>query len=164
MAKFSGTVTGMKSHMLRPLFVIIALVILILVARVFIVPDDFGVYERGYMYSWHRKSNEDDWKNFTVKYRTREYCKDCHRGKYEMIMQTPHSIIQCENCHGPAVDHPMEPAKLDINRDRAQCLRCHALLPYTGSGRMVIRGIVDGEHNAGMECVLCHNPHKPWFG
>ena len=68
----------MKNHVLRPLFVVIGIVVLILLARMVIVPKDFGIGERGYMYGWHRKSNEEDWKKIKVKYMGREYCKDCH--------------------------------------------------------------------------------------
>ena len=69
----------MKNHVLRPLIVVIGIVILILLARMVIVPKDFGIGQRGYMYSWHRHSNEEDWKKIKVKYQGKEYCKDCHR-------------------------------------------------------------------------------------
>jgi len=151
----------MKSHVMRPLYVVIGIVAAILVVREFVVPEDFGIYERGYMYSWHRKSNEDEWKAFKVKYRSSEYCKDCHSDKYASIMQTPHAIIQCENCHGPAIDHPENPKKLSIDKSRELCLRCHSSLPYPTSNRANIRGIDPDRHNPGIECVMCHNPHKP---
>jgi hypothetical protein len=38
------------------------------------------------------------------------------------------------------------------------------LLPYEASGRSMIRGIDNDAHNPGMECVSCHNPHKPGMG
>lgn len=133
----------------------------ILIVRQFIVPQDFGIGERGYMYGLHRKSNEEDWKAVTVKYRSADYCKDCHSDNYTSIMRTPHAIIQCENCHGPALDHPSAPQKLHIDRSRAQCLRCHYPLPYPTSGRANIRGIDPEKHNPDIECVMCHNPHKP---
>ena len=151
----------MKSHVFRPLVVVIGMVILILVARLFYVPKDFGVYDRGYMYSWHEKSNEDFWKNFKVKYKGSTYCKDCHSENYESIQTTPHAIIPCEDCHGPAIDHPSDPPKLQIIKARELCLRCHYRLVYPTSGRADIRGIDPDKHNPGMECVLCHNPHKP---
>jgi len=125
------------------------------------VPKDFGIGERGYMYGWHRKSSEEDWKAFKVKYQSKEYCKDCHEDKYSSINQTPHAIIECENCHGPAIDHPSDPPKLTINKSREQCLRCHYPLPYPTSGRANIRGVEPDKHNPGIECVMCHNPHKP---
>ena len=155
----------MKSHVWRPLFVVIGIVILILIARQFLVPKDFGIHERGYMYGWYEKSNEEYWKTgIAVKYKSAEYCKDCHSDKYSMIMQTPHAIIQCENCHGPAMEHPSDPPKLAIDKSRAQCLRCHFPLPYPTSGRANIRGIDPEKHNPDVECSMCHNPHKPKIG
>jgi hypothetical protein len=143
--------------------VVVALVVAILVARAMIVPEDFGAHEMGYMYGWHRQANEEEWKNFKIKYQGKEYCRDCHYENYELNSNSPHAIIQCENCHGPAIAHPAEPEKLEINRSRQQCLRCHARLPYEQSGRAWIRGINNDEHNPGTECVMCHNPHKPGF-
>lgn len=151
----------MKNHVLRPLYAVIAAVAAILIAREFFVPADFGAHEQGYMYGWHRKANEGDWKKVEVKYQGRGYCNDCHPEKLEMIAKTPHAIIQCENCHGPAMKHPDDPPKLAIDKTREQCLRCHAKLPYKGSGRMVIRGIENDKHNPGVQCADCHNPHKP---
>jgi len=154
----------MKNYVLRPLYFVIGVVILVLLVRTFYVPRDFGVFERGYMYGWHRKGNEGDWKNFKVKYQGKEYCKDCHSDKYTKINKTPHKIIECENCHGPAIDHPSDPPKLTIDKSRAHCLRCHYPLPYPTSGRAKIRGIDPAVHNPDVECATCHNPHNPMEG
>jgi ribosomal protein S27E len=152
----------MKNHVFRPLFVVIGLVGIVLIARLFIVPKDFGVHERGYMYGWYRKSNEGEWKAVKAKYQfNNEYCKDCHGDKYDSLMQSPHAIINCENCHGPALEHPLNPTKLHIDKSRQQCLRCHSYLPYPTSGRANIRGIDPEKHNPDIECSMCHNPHKP---
>ncbi len=147
-------------HVLRPLYVILAMVALILAARTLMVPKDFGIHERGYMYSWYRKANVEDWKNFPVKYQGRDYCQDCHAEPFQQIRSSPHAIIECENCHGPAVDHPSNPQKLSIDRSRELCLRCHTDLPYPTSRRAGIRGIDPDGHNPGLECVACHEPHK----
>ncbi len=140
---------------------VIGIVAVILLARTVLVPDDFGVQDRGYMYGFHRLGNEAEWKAQEVKYQTSEYCGGCHTDKAESIGMSPHAIIPCEDCHGPALGHPEDPPKLAIDRSREQCLRCHAYLPYPTSGRAVIRGINDEEHNPGMECPDCHNPHNP---
>jgi len=140
---------------------VLGIVALVLIIRGFVVPKSFGIHERGYMYGWYNKNNENYWKDFKVKYRSSEYCKDCHSGNYSSIMQTPHAIIQCENCHDPAIDHPENPQKLEINRSREQCLRCHSRLSYPTSDRAKIRGIDPDKHNPGIECAACHNPHKP---
>jgi hypothetical protein len=162
----------MKNHVLRPLIVFLGIVILILLARIVLVPKDFGAYERGYMYSWHRLGNEEEWKNqiIKVKYQGKEYCKDCHSDKYESINKTPHRIIQCENCHGPAgtpegiIHYDAKLPKLPIDRSRAQCLRCHYPLPYPTSGRAKIKSIDPDKHNPDTECSSCHNPHNPMGG
>lgn len=152
----------MKSHVWRPLYVVLGLVAVILIVREFYVPKDFGIGERGYMYGLHRRSNQDEWKAFPAKYKfDSAYCKDCHAANFDAIMQTPHAIINCENCHGPALDHPSNPSKLAIDKSREQCLRCHYPLPYPTSGRANIRGIDPEKHNPGIDCVMCHNPHKP---
>lgn len=151
----------MKSHVWRPLYVVIGIIAVVLIIRGFVVPKSFGIHERGYMYGWYNKSNENYWKDFKVKYRSSEYCKDCHSENYSSIMQTPHAIIQCENCHDPAIDHPENPQKLEINKSREQCLRCHFMLPYPTSDRAKIRGIDPDKHNPCIECAACHNPHKP---
>lgn len=154
----------MRSHVLRPLWVVLGVILIILISRYFVVPPDFGIYERGFMYGYHRKGNEDEWKAFKVKYRTKVYCQGCHFDKYEENTSSKHRIIECENCHGPAVDHPDAPAKLEIDRSRALCIRCHSYLPYPTSGRSEIKGINPAEHNPDMECSICHNPHKPDMG
>ncbi|MBI5141823.1 MAG: cytochrome c3 family protein [Nitrospirae bacterium] len=151
----------MSNHVWRPAWVVLGVVALILTARYFYVPSDFGTHERGFMYGYYRKASEEDWKKIKVKYRTKDYCKDCHADKYEMNMASKHSIIQCENCHGPAMDHPENPQKLAIDKSRDLCIRCHAKLNYPSSRRGELKGIDPDSHNAGMECSACHNPHKP---
>jgi predicted CXXCH cytochrome family protein len=151
----------MKSHVFRPLWIVFGIIGAVLIARLFYVPKDFGVHERGYMYGWYREGNIEDWKNFKIKYQGSDYCKNCHPDKSESIAMTPHALIQCENCHGPALDHPSDPPKLTIDKSRALCLRCHFPLPYPTSGRANIRGVDPDTHNPDIECVMCHNPHKP---
>jgi hypothetical protein len=156
----------MKNHVFRPLYAVIGIIVLMLAARMIYVPKDFGVQERGYMYGCHRKGNEEEWKMFKVKYQGKEYCKDCHSDKYDSINKTPHRIIQCENCHGPANDvtsdhYSEQRPKLVVDKSRALCLRCHFPLPYPSSGRSKIRGVDPETHNPDIECSMCHNPHHP---
>ena len=147
-------------HVLRPLYVILGIVGLILVARTMVVPKDFGVHERGYMYGWYRKANEEEWKAFKVKYQGKEYCQTCHAEEEQQVNASRHKTIECENCHGPAVEHPADPQKLILDRSRELCLRCHTYLSYPTSKRSEIKGIDPDQHNPGGECVGCHNPHQ----
>lgn len=162
----------MKNHVWRPFFVVLILIAVFLVFRVFLVPKDFGVHLQGTQYGkyttgYYRKGDEDYWKAFKVKHRTMDYCKDCHIEEYKKITNSKHVKVQCENCHGPALDHPEKPEKLSINRTRELCLRCHASLPYRPSvyaqlpGAPIALKMHDPDvHNTGIECVKCHSPHE----
>jgi hypothetical protein len=151
----------MKWHVLRPLWVAIGIVGLILIARVFLVPDDFGVHGRNFTYGFHRLGNIQEWKDFPVKYQGREYCVECHDEKVQMLNQSPHEPVECENCHGPAVNHPDEIEMLPIDRTREHCLRCHAQLNYPHSARDQAPGINNRMHSRRRDCVECHVPHDP---
>jgi predicted CXXCH cytochrome family protein len=145
---------------------ILGLVGLVPFARSIIVPS-FRAVDGDQRYQWHRVANEDEWKNFKVKYKGSEYCGECHDDKNETINASKHARIQCENCHGPALDHPDDPEMLAIDRSRELCLRCHAKLPYRPK---VYAGLKTGpipfkmqdpeEHNPGEECVECHDVHE----
>jgi predicted CXXCH cytochrome family protein len=147
-------------HVLRPLYLVLALSAIILITRSFLIPADFGIHEQGYTYGWYRQSNIEEWKNFTVKYQGREFCNTCHTGQVQKLLSFRHKDIECENCHGPALSHPTDPPKLVLDRSRELCLRCHARLFYPNSQRSQIKGINPEQHNPELECVLCHNPHE----
>lgn len=151
----------MKKHVWRPLYVVIGLVALILVFRMFYVPSDFGVQERGYTFGYHRLSNEQEWKDFPEKYKSSDYCADCHVENSTSLAMSGHGIIPCEDCHGAAFNHPESPEKLTIDRSRDLCMRCHVQLTMPSSQRNDLPGIDPQEHNVGMECADCHNPHNP---
>ena len=91
----------MKRHVLHPLWLAIGLVAVMLIARQFMVPDDFGINGASFTYGFYRLGDIQDWKDFPVKYEGREYCADCHKDNYRSIRRSPHKNVQCENCHGP---------------------------------------------------------------
>jgi hypothetical protein len=154
-------VQNLKNHVWRPLFIVAAIVAGILLLRLVIVPSDFGIGERGYMYGWHRISNEAEWAKIPAKYQGSKTCAPCHKSNYDDLMKSPHASIACENCHGPLVNHPKEPKKLDIDTRRDLCIRCHAYMPYRESGRAKIPGINPEKHYPTEECIMCHYPHNP---
>ncbi|MBI5378782.1 MAG: cytochrome C, partial [Nitrospirae bacterium] len=108
----------MRSHVFRPLWIALGLFAFLLTARALYVPGDFGVHRGDYTYGWYRAGDEEDWKAVPVKHQGREYCEACHPENYAKITASKHARIQCENCHGPARDHPADPPKLHINRER----------------------------------------------
>lgn len=151
----------MKSHVWRPLLVVIGIVVALLIFRYFYVPKDFGIHNHGFTYGLYRAGAIEDWKNVTVKYQGNESCKPCHRDVFASMALYPHVVIQCEDCHGPALKHPTDPPKLVIDTTRALCLRCHTELQYPTSARAGITGIDPLAHNTGFACAKCHDPHQP---
>ena len=151
----------MKKHVWRPLYVILGLVAGILLFRLVYVPADFGVQEQGYTFGFHRLGNEREWKGYPAKYKGSSYCNECHDDKVKSWEASAHAVIPCENCHGAALSHPDKPEKLTIDRTRDLCIRCHSKLYMPSSGRNDIPGIDPEQHNAGVACVDCHNPHNP---
>ena len=151
----------MKKHVLRPLWAAIGLVLLILIARPFLVPDDFGVHGKSFTYGYYRLSNVQEWKDFPVKYQGRDYCAGCHADHVAQNSASSHQSIQCENCHGAAAGHPGEIAKLTVDKSRELCLRCHADLGYPNSSRASLPSIDGERHKRNRECSKCHNPHNP---
>jgi len=152
----------MKRHVLHPLWVALGLLGLILLARQFLVPDDFGVHGESFTYNYHRLGNVQEWKDFPVKYQGKETCTECHKDNVRTNRRGPHKRVECENCHGPAAGHPDENEFLPLNKERELCLRCHAKLDYPDStARSDLPAIVDRRHRRNRECVACHNPHDP---
>lgn len=140
-------------------------------ARMVIVPS-FAPANNDYRYQWHRVANQQEWRDYKVKYQGSAYCQDCHTEQYKKISASVHANIQCENCHGAAIDHPENPQKLVIDRSRELCLRCHSYLPYRPSEykefqkrAIKLMMVNPDEHYPGdnMQCISCHDPHKADF-
>ena len=152
----------MKSHVLRPLWVVLGILVLIQIVRFIIIPPDFGIHGKTFTYNFYRLGSIDDWKAFPVKYQGKETCRGekCHDKNVEQNLSSDHRVIQCENCHGPNLNHPDDPKKLPIDRTRYLCIRCHGYLPYPGNRRAEMRVIDPEKHYVDKECIECHNPHK----
>ena len=151
------------------LVVSIAVVVGLVVIRMIIAPT-FSAANSDYRYQWHRVANEQEWKDFKIKYQGSAACKDCHVDQFGAMAASVHAMIQCESCHGPAIAHPDDPKKLYIDRGRGLCLRCHSNLPFRQTryaelqkGPIELKLVNPDEHNPGVECVNCHDPHKAAF-
>jgi len=151
----------MKWHVLRPLWLTIGVIGIILVARVFLVPDDFGVHGRSFTYGFYRLSNVQEWKDFTVKYQGRESCGECHEENLAKLNASPHAPLECENCHGAAIGHPDDIEMLPTDLPREHCLRCHGATDYPYVSKAQVPLINNRLHRRRQECYECHNPHDP---
>ncbi len=172
----------MSSHAWRPVMVIVAVVIAGLVVRQMVIPKDFAAKNGDYKYQWHRLSNEDEWKKLEVKHMGRDFCKQCHPDKIEIVADSGHKNVSCENCHvqfnlenkgHKTIDLKADyKYQLDIGIDRSRelCKRCHSKLKYRpdtytlfSKGPIPFKMIDPEKHNPGVECVMCHDVHKTGF-
>jgi len=169
------------SHAWRPLIVILSFLVIGYIVRSVLVPSDFKVVEGDYKYQWHRVSNEEEWKKFPVKHQSREFCKQCHSDKIEIVADSGHARVQCENCHVLYISekkgHPIDLKEdfgylleIGIDRSRELCKRCHTKLFYRPKiyaafekGPIPFKSIDPTQHNPGIECVMCHDVHRTGF-
>ena len=114
-----------------------------------------------------------------------ENCKGCHsKRKYKKLWNDwtkgGHKDVECEACHGPAGDHALgdmdPPPKMVVAAEmlaepHVLCMGCHAKIP----GReATIRQIDcdkhladwkvnkgDPEYEQALQCLSCHDPHRP---
>ena len=146
-------------HVFRPLYIVLALVGLILIARTMVVPKDFGVHESGYMYGWYRKTNEGEWKDFKPNISGKNIAWIVMPSGSNRFVLPGIISSSVKTAMDRVVEHPSDPPKLNLDRTRDLCLRCHTFLAYPTSKRSEIKGIDPGQHNPGGECAGCHEPH-----
>ncbi|KJR40597.1 cytochrome c family protein [Candidatus Magnetoovum chiemensis] len=145
------------------------------------MPTDFKIVDGDYKYQFHNVKNEDYWKNYPVKHMGRDFCKQCHPDMIEKVSDSGHQNVQCENCHAmfdaTKKSHPIDLKEdfnylldIGIERSRELCKRCHAVLSYRpktyasfSKGPINFKMIDPTTHNAGIECVTCHDVHKTGF-
>lgn len=169
------------SHAWRPVAVLIGVIIFILVARMFLVPKDFKAVDGDYKYQYHRVSSEKFWRDLPDKHKGRQFCAQCHQDKIELVADSGHMNVQCENCHAmfdlTKKGHPINLKEdfgyqLDIGIDRSRelCKRCHAKILYRpavytqfSKGPIPFKTVDPKEHNPGIDCVTCHDVHRTGF-
>jgi hypothetical protein len=129
---------------------------LFLVLRHFLVPETFG------QYGHYRAASLADNADRTINYSGQEACFKCHQDIQDKKSGDVHSEIHCETCHGPGEKHVISSKKADILRPggREFCGKCHSL--NAAKLKSAVFQIDLAKHNAGKNCIECHNPHQPW--
>jgi hypothetical protein len=70
--------------------------------------------------------------------------------------------VNCETCHGPSGKHVSDIRIIPTpaNNSGDYCGLCH----FKRDARPASFPQIDPEtHGENLNCVYCHNPHKPWF-
>lgn len=141
-------------HLLRLAALFAAGLIVFLIVRAALVPDDFGVFGH------YRASALEDNRAKPIVYAGQAACAECHTDVVEVRAAAKHAGVACEACHGPAAAHAGAPdtVKPTLPDDRALCSRCHA----ANTGKPAWYRTVNVKEHAGEErCVTCHVPHDP---
>ena len=144
-------------HLLRVAAAFIAAVAVFLFARARFTPPSFGALGH------YRADSVDEIKALPVRYAGQQECARCHRDQVKDKASAGHRTISCESCHGAGEGHARAPAKEKPARPaekeaRAFCGVCHEKNISRPKG---FKQQNLYEHNPGMACTQCHNPHKP---
>jgi hypothetical protein len=133
---------------------LVAIVGLLLVARSFVVPKDFGKY------GYYRASAVEEIISQDIQYAGHQVCTDCHEEETDSKYGGYHKNVACETCHGPAAGHADDPESMELQapRGRGYCTLCHEYLPSRPTG---FPQIVSASHNPIKPCISCHDPHDP---
>jgi hypothetical protein len=129
---------------------------LFLLVRNMLVPATFGQY--GHYRGASLAENADHENHFAGQ----TACLECHQDIEDIKLTDVHSTIRCEACHGPGQKHVTSGEAADIVKpgSREFCGNCHK---KNAAKRLTTIVQIDlNIHNAGKNCIECHNPHKPW--
>lgn len=128
---------------------------LFLLVRHLLIPDSFG------QYGHYRGLSLSENAAKPLNYAGAESCTECHQDIVDGKDSDLHAELSCEGCHGPSYAHTQD-TLVDVPKPstREFCTHCHA--ENAGRNRNVIFQINPEEHNAGKDCIECHNPHIPW--
>lgn len=141
-------------HLVRVAAVLAAGLLVFVVVRAVLVPDDFGVLGH------YRASALGVNAAHTPKYAGQAACLECHADVAETRSSAGHRAISCESCHGAAARHAEDPAAMAPPKpaSRELCARCHAA--NTGKPAWY-RTVQIQEHAGDNACTDCHAPHDP---
>jgi transcription elongation factor Elf1 len=141
-------------HLLRLALVFAIGVIIFVVVRAMLVPRSFGEYGH------YRGNAIAEIAAQPVKFAGHQSCESCHADVAGVKSKGMHVSVNCEACHGALAKHADDPTtvlppKLDT---AVLCVRCHEV---NGARPINFPQIVAKDHNAGLSCETCHQPHSP---
>lgn len=141
-------------HVVRMALVFSLGILVFVVWRSWMVPDDFGVYGH------FRAGAIADAAALPVVHAGQAMCVTCHTDVQEVRQGGKHARVACEACHGPLGQHargetdtaPIRPST------RGVCLTCHTARVGMPAA---FPKIVVKEHSEAGPCTECHKAHSP---
>ncbi len=163
-------------HLWRAILIWVIVTIGYLLGRGFLVPATFG------QYGYYRGSNLEEQMNIRVpKHGVGiESCRSCHEDMVEILLETPHRVINCETCHGPLRTHVEydsieafrenpdqfeRTGEMEIHSAQELCIKCHdyqLAKPDDYTTIVVVEHLEEMDVDLGPNvCLECHDPHDP---
>lgn len=152
-------------HAYRLFAVVGVLLLAALGARSWAVPASFGEFGH-----YRGTAPRDAQKVRSPRHQGRKSCVKCHELQSEDHGKDVHRTVECEDCHGPAPEHVLVDAtKTNIEKrvTKDWCLVCHRQLDARPGAfpqvawRDHYKAV--GVKDEGVECIRCHDPHRPLF-
>ncbi|MDX8410352.1 MAG: cytochrome c3 family protein [Mariprofundaceae bacterium] len=142
----------MPKHVARLIAIMVATAAVAIIARGYFTAESFGEYGH------YRANAVPEIAAQRVIFQGQQSCKQCHAERHAEWAAGSHHGVSCENCHGPARDHPVS-GKLPIPADTVRlCASCHEAMPARPAMQPQI---IIAEHAGAQACIECHNPHSP---
>ena len=144
-------------HLIRVVILLALGMVIFLVVRRVVVPQDFG------RYGHFRAGALDEIRAKPIKFAGREACEACHSDQAEVKNKGKHAGLGCEACHGPLARHAEDPSTVipKLPDTAVLCARCHEA---NSAKPKSFPQVVTAEHSAGLACNTCHKPHSPKIG
>jgi hypothetical protein len=146
-------------HVFRVLFLLLVAIVVVVIARPFVVPKSYGLYGA------YRFDSVAEVASRAPLHGGARSCADCHQERLAGLAKGAHRTVSCEVCHAPLAQHVQDGAfvgEMRVDRSFALCLRCHSKV----EGRpAAFPQIVAAQHapdaTVGRACLECHDPHSP---
>jgi hypothetical protein len=141
-------------HLKRLGIIIVLLVIGFALLKIYFTPKDFGKFGH------YRPSSLAENMSRPQNYADISLCQACHDGVSSTWKDHRHKTVNCQTCHGALLKHTEDPTAIKPVKPagRKFCLLCHEkniTRPKT------FPQVHPRQHNPGLNCFSCHNPHSP---
>jgi len=150
-----------RSHTIRLVMIIVALVVVFALVRSFLVPESFGTYGH------YRGDNLAEQVNMPLVHQESAFCRECHQEQHTSWQGSKHSAVNCEVCHGHWEIHNGNLKTMTAVKSNDACLLCHQELTGRPASVSQIKNFAlhraekDERKTGAQTCVECHNPHAP---
>ncbi len=148
-----------RSHTIRLVMIIVALVAVFALVRSLLIPASFGTYGH------YRGDNLAEQTAMPLVHMESAFCRECHLDQHTGWQGGNHRAVNCEVCHGHWEIHNGNLKTMAAVKSNDACLLCHQAL--TGRPASVKQIASFDSHRAekaeakqdAQTCVDCHNPH-----